>query len=532
MVKGQHYSWPVLGSAAFLLAIGCATSPVTDDDDGAGYESNASSVTSATSVASVGVGGSTPVTSVVSSVGSGAGGSGAAPPQVTVSASSSSVTSSSATGGGGMPPANGPVTTPPPSFARVDLFTDRKGAGWLTPIDLNSDGFDELLLSCLSEGPTLLHVPPIGPGGAYVLQRDGGAPNGTVGTWSVKTKAFNYFDGILFPNRSSVFDVDNDGVKDWVIAAGFLVRPTGNIVWMKGTKTGNDLDFGPMQKMVLPDDKRWYHELVPVDFDNDGDMDFVTTNHNGTPQMPGTSQVEWFENQGVMGEANFTHHVIASVGGVHIELHDLDADGDLDILLPQFFAGPSLIWLEHPGDPNGVWTQHTIDSVTGKGFEVKVVDLDGNGKLDVVYNNHNHQLAQKPEEQVMGVYWWEIPDPSVIHTLTNWDANKKIIHEGFNVTKPDPNANGAPGPFHVGDIDGDGDLDVSVAGDGDEGAYVFVQNAGSVFQKVQIDTGLIMSADHHMMDLNGDGKQDFVWNVYGNTGLQGPQSMIYGYIQQ
>ena len=52
-------------------------------------------------------------------------------------------------------------------------------------------------------------------------------------------------------------------------------------------------------------------------------------------------------------------------------------------------------------------------------------------------------------------------------------------------------------------------MDVSVAGDGDDGIYVYVQEADGSFEEVLIDSGTIMSGDHHMADLDGDGDIDF-----------------------
>ncbi len=106
-----------------------------------------------------------------------------------------------------------------------------------------------------------------------------------------------------------------------------------------------------------------------------------------------------------------------------------------------------------------------------------------------------------------------------------------VVYEGFFVDDADPLTQGAPGVVHTGDIDGDGDIDISASGDGDGGIYVFVQKDDGTFSQVTIDLGLVMAGDHHMMDLDGDGDMDFAWAVYGETGLLGPESVVYGYLQ-
>ena len=131
----------------------------------------------------------------------------------------------------------------------------------------------------------------------------------------------------------------------------------------------------------------------------------------------------------------------------------------------------------------------------------------------------------------MGVYWWEIPDPSEVRELADWGASMTVIFEGFSVVSDEVSSQGAPGVFHTGDVNGDGLMDVSVSGDGDDGVYVFTQEEDGTFDEHVIDVGLTMAGDHHMVDLDGDGDMDFIWAVFGESGLTGPESTVYGYIQ-
>ena len=210
-------------------------------------------------------------------------------------------------------------------------------------------------------------------------------------------------------------------------------------------------------------------------------------------------------------------------------LHDVDNDGDTDIILPQYFNGASLIWMENPSSA-GTWTEHVISTNTGRGFDVELADMDNDGQLDLVYANHNHQLAEDPLEQTMGLYWFEIPSASEVRSLQNWNDYIEVIFEGFYVDEADPNQNGAPGVFHTGDVNGDGLMDVSVSGDGDDGLYVFTQESDGSFAETLVDTGTTMGGDHHMADLDGDGDMDFIWAIYGAQDLfQGqlaPQSAV------
>ena len=432
-----------------------------------------------------------------------------------------------------------PVNPNYPSFTKIELFTDMPGAAWLDKSDLDGDGFDEYLVTCISEGvgdwPTF-----IGAGAAYVVSRDGGAAAGEIGTWSSEM-IFNRNDEIDWPNDNSLLDVNNDGVKDWLIGTDFIPIPNGGIVWMEGYVEDGVQGFSAPAYVDTPWTDHFYHKAYPLDMDNDGDMDFVTTNYRnpetdwlGNELAPGIAKMEWFENNGIVGEASFTHHEIAERGGALLALHDIDGDGDQDIVAPQYFSGDALIWLENNG-PDAEWTEHTINATTGRGFDVELADMNGDGRLDILYGNHNHQGSTVPAEQTMGVYWFEIPPADELDGLDNWDSTMNVVVEGFYVDEEDVSQNGAPGVFHAGDADGDGLMDVSVSGDGDDGLYVFFQEEDGSFGEQLLDIGTIMGGDHIMSDLDGDGDMDFIWAIYGEldlfSGQIAPTSFVNIYLQ-
>lgn len=412
-------------------------------------------------------------------------------------------------------------------------ISEQGGAAFLHPEDLDGDGFPEFMLTSLTESGFGLRFPPIQYGGAYILKRDGGAPQGDLGSWSTEA-AFTSSAQIDWPNESTYFDVDNDGVRDWVIGAGFIPVPNGKIVWMKGQEQGGKVTFGePNEIAAVPNDADYYyHVAAPVDMDGDGDVDFVTTSHKGVVGDT-TSRLEWYENDGLSGTASFKYHLIAeTTGGALIELHDIDGDGDKDIFVPQFFHSESLVWFENSQGNGSAWDKHVVDDSTGRGFIVKLVDMNGDGRKDVVYGNHNHQLASDPDDQVMGLYWWEIPAADEVRGLSDWMDYKHVIYEGFNVPTDTPDQSSAPGMINVGDIDRDGDLDITVSGDGDPGLYVLQQQADG-FELLMLDTGHENSGSQVIVDLDGDCDLDILWAVYGPASMTGtPTSKVFAFLQQ
>jgi hypothetical protein len=161
--------------------------------------------------------------------------------------------------------------------------------------------------------------------------------------------------------------------------------------------------------------------------------------------------------------------------------------------------------------------------------------MNDDGRMDLVYGNHNHQASTEPNEQVMGMYWFEIPAASDLDALSNWDAYMSVIFEGFYVDDSEVDQSGAPGVFHAGDVNDDGLMDVSVSGDGDDGLYVFVQESDGSFLEVLVDSGTTMGGDHHMADFDGDGRMDYLWTIYGDMDLLrgqiAPQSEMNLYLQ-
>ena len=117
------------------------------------------------------------------------------------------------------------------------------------------------------------------------------------------------------------------------------------------------------------------HIKAVGDINGNGFIDVVIASGNGGPLV-------WYE------APNWTKHVIVPSGkwSCDAKIVDMDGDGDLDILISEWYTHNRLEWYENPcpdGDP-GVhpWKRHIIGSP--RAHNIEVGDIDGDGQLEII----------------------------------------------------------------------------------------------------------------------------------------------------
>lgn len=129
-------------------------------------------------------------------------------------------------------------------------------ASCIVPCDINGDGYEDLFIGGRTVPAAYGAIPR-----SYLLQNDGKGHFTDV----TATRAPSLQDAAMI-TQAIWFDMDKDGDKDLIVATEW----DGIYAFMN--------DHGRFTKKTLTDKKGWWNFVLPVDIDNDGDIDLVAGN--------------------------------------------------------------------------------------------------------------------------------------------------------------------------------------------------------------------------------------------------------------
>lgn len=204
--------------------------------------------------------------------------------------------------------------------------------------------------------------------------------------------------------HAEVVDLNRDGIDDIILAClgSFYAtdRRVGSVVWLKGKSDGT---FDPM---VLLEGIGRVADVQAADFNGDGAVDLVV----GVFGWREHGEILYLENRTTdWSQPRFdVHNLDDRHGTVHVPIVDLNHDGK-----PDFVA---LISQEHEtivaflNEGAGRFRKETIFTAPHPAFGssgIQLVDLDGDGDVDVLYTNGDSLDAPYVLKPYHGVQWLE-----------------------------------------------------------------------------------------------------------------------------
>ncbi len=266
----------------------------------------------------------------------------------------------------------------------------------------------------------------------------------------------------------TVDDIDNDGDLDLImsVASGFWNGSHIKCFLNDGNAnfTDHTINYNYPNK-----------GMQVIDFDNDGDKDFVIYKSGGN------TPVYLFTNN---GNLNFTSTTLTNdedLGAIHVG--DYDNDGDMDIAAvfsPAFpYRNPNFFAIYY-NNGNNTFNPAFIDYID-QGEHINSLDYNNDGAIDFLVVS-------------------ETMDDPVIFENTGNGFTKNILDDTFS----------SPDSFYTADIDNDGLKDI-VSTSRNEHELVLWHNEGNFnFNKIVIDSDEPIISYAYIADINGDGFKDIL----------------------
>jgi hypothetical protein len=228
-------------------------------------------------------------------------------------------------------------------------------------------------------------------------------------TWQVLGK-------VPSPVHAEVVDLDGDGIKDILVANLGSVEPTdsrtGSVTWLRGDGSGR---FTPL---TLLEGVGRVADVQAADFRGVGKLDLVVAAFGWRK----TGEVIYLENETTdWSRPVFVPRVLDDRhGAIHVAVGDINGDGRPDVVALLSQEHETIVAFLNAG--NGEFHRETIYTGPHPAYGstgIQLVDLNGDGKLDVLYTNGDSMEKPHVLKPYHAIQWLENPGrfPFVHHAI-------------------------------------------------------------------------------------------------------------------
>ncbi|OGV46940.1 MAG: hypothetical protein A2X46_19240 [Lentisphaerae bacterium GWF2_57_35] len=288
----------------------------------------------------------------------------------------------------------------PRSVFAVDLNTN----GSVDVLGAGSDGVSCWLNGGGGSGWSRINLPSFSNGqSAAAADLDGnGSPDvvaasyarNEVSCWLNDGSASNWTKNVIysFTNAMSVCiaDIDTNGALD-VIAGAYSTDMANNMAWWANDGSGSN-----WTKHALAGGVRSVRCVQTADLNGDQKLDIIAAAYNG-PSLQ--DDIVWWQNDG--SGNSWVRHVVASNFdyAYAVKAADMDGNGFVDLVAVSYNTATNLAWWENDGS-GANWTFRTIDPLFPRAVAVDVVELNNDGRLDIVGASYDLDTIK----------WWKNQD--------------------------------------------------------------------------------------------------------------------------